>query len=83
MMYQILQKGGFVVDINEAYQLIFKDYPDVLGVKDVIQMLGIGKPKVYKLIHEGKLKVIPCGRYFRIAKISLLQYLLGLDEDAA
>lgn len=64
------------MDINDAYKNLFTDYPDVLGVKELTTMLGIGKPVAYRLIHEGQIKTIPCGYRFRIAKITVIEYLL-------
>lgn len=63
--------------INDAYQTLFNSYPDVLGVKEITEMLGIGKPLVYKMIHEGVLKTIPCGYRFRVAKMTVIEYLIN------
>lgn len=64
------------MNINDAYQTLFTSYPDVLGVKEITEMLGIGKPLAYRMIHEGKLKAIPCGYRIRVAKITVIEYLL-------
>ena len=60
----------------EAYSLMFRDYPDVVSVKDVSLMLNLSPKKVYELIHTGKLDIIPCGRVFRIAKLSVFEFLV-------
>lgn len=65
------------MELNDAYKNLFTAYSDVLNVSEVAKMLGIGKPAVYNLIHEGKLKTIPCGRRFRVAKITVIEYLLS------
>lgn len=51
--------------INDAYQTLFTSYPDVLGVKEITKMLGVGKPVAYRLIHEGHLKTIPLWTVFQ------------------
>ena len=66
------------MSINDAYQTLFTSYPDVLGVKEITKMLGVGKPVAYRLIHEGHLKTIPCGRCFRVAKITVGKTLITL-----
>lgn len=65
------------MNINEAYQALFTSYPDVLGVKEITEMLGIGKPLAYKIIHEVRIKTIPCGYRIRVAKITVIEYLLN------
>lgn len=66
---------------NNAYDLIFKDYPDVLTTKDLQRILGISGKTVFMLLHSGQIKCIKVGRSFRIPKIYLLQYLGLIPED--
>lgn len=66
--------------IYEAYQVLFKDYPDVVGVKEISKMLGICNKKVYKLLKNGEMPVIPCSKVYRVAKLSVIEYLLKLKE---
>lgn len=48
------------IEIETAYKVMFKDYPDVLKAEEVGKMLGIGRKQVYKLIQNGRLQKIPC-----------------------
>ena len=64
------------VTVTQAYEMIFRNYPDVIGVKEVSSMLGMCSKKVYELIHNGKLLAIPCGKKFKVAKLSVIEYLL-------
>ena len=42
---------------QEAYNLMFKDYPDVVDVNQLSDMLGgIGIRTVHKLLRTGKIK---------------------------
>lgn len=66
---------------NSTYDLIFKDYPDVLTTKDLQRILGISGKTVFMLLHSGQIKSIKVGRSFRIPKIYLLQYLGLIPED--
>jgi len=59
---------------NEAVKYIC-DYPDILTVEGVSEMLGVSTKTVYKLIKEGKIKKRSVGRAFRIPKINVINYL--------
>ena len=39
----------------EAYDKLFSKYPDIVTVKDVSEMLGLGIRNTYKLFSDGKL----------------------------
>lgn len=62
-------------EIAQAYNLFFKEYPDVLTTKDLQSILGISDKTAFRLLHSGQIKSIKVGRNFRIPKIYLLQYL--------
>ena len=40
------------------------------------EILGYGKKKVYQLIKEGQLKKIPCGRTIKVAKATIIDFVL-------
>lgn len=52
-----------------------KDYPDVLNVKQVCQILNLGKSSVYKLLNKGEIKYRKIGNKFRIPKVCVIDYL--------
>ncbi len=64
------------ITMTQAYDVMFKNYPDVVGVKELSSMLGICSKKVYELIHSGAISVIPCGKVYKAAKISVIDYIL-------
>ena len=70
------------ITLAQAYEIIFKDYPDVVGVKELCSMLGMCNKKVYELIRLGKISAIPCIRKYRVAKINVIEYLLNIDSAA-
>ena len=43
-------------DINKLYALMFTEYPDIVGVKDLQKMLGIGRNLAYALVSDGGLR---------------------------
>ena len=61
---------------NEAYDLIFKDYPDVVGVEQMCIMLGdISVKTGYRLLHENRIKHFRIGRAYKIPKLYIFEYL--------
>ena len=65
----------------DVYKSVFREYPDVLDVPQVAEILGISVKTVYKLISNGAIKTLKIGRAFRVPKLYLLQYLNVLSSD--
>lgn len=57
-----------------AYQN-YDDLPLCLSVKQVAEILGIGRNTAYELVRSGKLQSIRTGRQFRISKDALKAFL--------
>lgn len=49
--------------------------PEVLRVSDAAKFLGLHEKTVCSYIREGKIRAIRCGRYYRIRREWLLDYL--------
>ena len=60
---------------HEIYQIVFWDYPDVMDVKQVSEVLGVSTKTVYRLLHEGSLESLKIGREFRIPKVNVMKYV--------
>lgn len=59
------------------YDNLFKDYPDVVRVKELKQMLpGTGKNKIYDLLKGKKIYSKKIGRDYYIPKVSIIKYLM-------
>ena len=69
------------ISTQEMYRIVFKEYPDVLDVKQVSQLLGISTKTVYKLIKDGSLPSMRVGREFRIPKVMLMKYMKVLGQS--
>lgn len=68
---------------NEAYRLLFCEYPDVVNVKQMCEMLGgISDKTGYRLLHAGEIKYFTIGRSYRIPKIHIIDYLAVTDATA-
>ena len=73
-----------MLNSNEAYKLLFNDYPDVVTVKQLCKMLGgICDKTGYRLLHSGKIKFFTIGRSVRIPKIHVIDYLSVMDKSGA
>lgn len=62
---------------NNQYAIMFRDYPDVLHVRDIQKILCISKHQVYRLIVSGAIRGIKVGKSYKIPKISIIDYLMG------
>lgn len=54
---------------------IFKDYPDVVSVEQLMDMLQIGQVLAYKLVKSGEIKSRKVGREYKIPKVNVIAYL--------
>ena len=50
-------------------------YPDVLNINQMCDILGVSTKTGYKLLSEKKIECIKVGRSYRIPKIHILTYL--------
>lgn len=44
------------IPLEVVYKNMYSEYPEILEVKDLCEILGYGKKKVYQLVKEGQLK---------------------------
>lgn len=54
---------------------MFKEYPDVVTIEDVMSMLGIGRNLAYKLVRTGEIRSIKVGRRMIIPKKEIVRFL--------
>ena len=60
---------------QEAYKDIFKEYPDVVDVSQMAQMLQISTKTAYKVIAQEKIACFKIGRQYKIPKVSVIDFL--------
>lgn len=70
----------YIEKINEITYLMFKEFPDCVGVQDLQKMLGIKRTKTYELLKSGTIKSIKIGKDYKISKINVVAYLLGGEQ---
>lgn len=62
--------------ILDPYALLFLNYPDVVTVEQMCEMLGgISTKTAYKLLQAGRINHFRIGRTYKIPKLSVIIYL--------
>lgn len=59
----------------KKYASIFKQYEDVVTVKELQQMLRIGRNTAYKLLRENQIKHKNLGGKIILAKTDVIRYI--------
>lgn len=69
---------------DEAYQSMFREYPDVVNVEQMCEMLGgMSTKTAYRLLRSGAVKSLQVGRRYRIPKIYIFEYLQIIQKSTA
>ena len=68
-------------ELTELYKVMFTEYPDVLTITQVQEMLGVSRHLSYDLVNDGYLTGIKVGKAFRISKISVINYVLEVEQE--
>lgn len=55
--------------------ILFSEYPDVVTVDDLQQMLKIGRNSAYDILKAGLIKTIKVGKRYIIPKQSVINFL--------
>jgi excisionase family DNA binding protein len=58
-----------------TYETLFSEYPAVVQVEDIQNMLCIGRNVAYRILKEGKIKTIKVGKRYIIPKKSVIEFL--------
>lgn len=58
---------------------LFKDYPDIVSVSQLMEMLQIGQVLAYNLVKKGRIKARKVGREYKIPKVNVIAYVLEGD----
>ena len=63
-------------EINALYGVMFTQYPDVVNISQLCEMLGgISEKTAYRLSREGKIGAFLIGRAYRIPKANVIDFL--------
>ena len=68
---------------KDAYKIMFREYPDVVNVEQLSEMLGgISSKTAYHLLRTGAIKSFMIARRYRIPKVNIIDYLeIGEKND--
>ena len=67
---------------RSVYNKMLKNYPDVLTVNQLSEALGgVSTKTCYKMLREKKIQSIKIGREYRIAKINVVDFLIGKSKS--
>ena len=64
-----------------AYKHMFRQYPDVIDIHTLQEMLGISRHHAYGLITSGQIKGRKVGKSYKIPKAYVIDFMLQSDED--
>ena len=56
-------------ELKELYQMMFPEYPDIVTVRQLREMLGISRQLAYNLINDGELQAIKIGKVLLLPKL--------------
>ncbi len=69
-------------ELQDYYKVMFTDYPDVVNVEQLSEMLGGTSTKsVYRLLKSGDIKSYLIAKRYRIPKIFVIEYLTDLQKS--
>lgn len=54
---------------------LFEEYPDIVTVPQLREMLGVCKANAYQLLNSGQIKCFRGGNVYRIPKICVYDFL--------
>ena len=61
---------------------LLENYPDVLDIQQLCEILNISVATGYQLLRQKKIESLKVGRAYRIPKIYLLRYLqINVEKD--
>ena len=55
----------------------YAQLPLILTVKEVAEVLGLGRNTVYELVRQGRIRSIRIGRQIKVPKSALVEFLKG------
>lgn len=65
---------------TERYMMMFKDYPDVVSVDILQEMLGICRKNAYLLVKQNKIHSVRVGCSYKIPKLCVVEYLIDQNR---
>ena len=60
---------------KDAYPIMLREYPDVMNITQMCEVLGVSTKTGYQLLKNGNVICLKVGRTYRIPKAHVLTYL--------
>jgi len=60
---------------------LFREYPDVISVEQLQEMLNIGRVLAYKIVKSGAIKSRKIGRDYKITKTAVINYIQSDNKE--
>lgn len=67
-------------ELKELYKMMFPDYPDIVTVAQLREMLGISRHVAYELLAEKEISAIKIGNIYKIPKVSVINYVMTGEQ---
>ncbi|MEG0751064.1 MAG: helix-turn-helix domain-containing protein [Oscillospiraceae bacterium] len=67
----------------EAYKMMFIDFPDVVSVEQMCEMLNISPKMGYRLLKNNTIEHFKIGKTYKIAKLHILKYMKVINKSDA
>jgi excisionase family DNA binding protein len=85
--YSQVVKAGCESEVADYFSKICSDKPDVLTVADIVEMTGLCKKTVMRMLRAGQIRHLAIGRAYRIPKAYFLEFVaswrfIGLWSNA-
>lgn len=61
--------------------MMFPDYPDIVTVKQLREILGVSRALAYKLISDGEIQAVKIGTSLKIPKVSVINYVTEEQKE--
>lgn len=72
-------KKNLELSISDVQKTMFTDYPDVVNVKQLREMLGgIGQRAAYRLVTSRTIPSVKSGKGYKIPKVYVIKYLISI-----
>ena len=63
--------------MDDYRSTIFKEYPDVVKVDDLMDMLHVGRNKAYELLNTNEIQSIRIGSKHIIPKYRVIEFIMN------
>ena len=69
-------------EIKELYNMMFPNFPDIVTVTQLQEMLGVSRHLAYDLINDGSIRGLKIGNAFKIPKVNVIEYVMDQKRVA-